>query len=1169
MENIFKLLKQLMGTFSILGSIPKPIKMGMTYFGVVIGTMLVFRYANLGQGEKTFLVVALVILGVVTGGYYAWKAWTDKQQSQQFGGGIAQGSAATPRSVSDPGQRARLDDMRKKFQSGVEAYKSRGKDLYKLPWYVIVGEPGSGKTEAVRHSNVGFPPGMQDEFQGVGGTINMNWWFTNYAVLLDTAGRLMFEDVKPGETSEWREFLGLLKKNRPNCPINGLFLVIPSDSLIKDSADDIQKKAGKIAQQLDVIQRVLDVRFPVFVAVTKCDKINGFREFFDGLTDPQLQHQMMGWSNPNPLDEPFKPELVENHLEQVAARLRRRRLALLRDPVPESEDGRRTDEVDSLYALPHSLELLSSRLRRYLETIFIAGEWSAKPLFLRGIYFSSSMREGAALDAELAEAIGVGVDELPEGKVWERERAFFLRDLFIDKVFREKGLVTRASNTRRMLRGQQIALYSFGFVSLAVFCVFAWLAMGSLRGGVKDQGDYWHAVSAAGWENQYWKDSIVALRGDGSFTSSIATNGVQVDGKPVPLGEFHAKLRDLAEKPLKKNLMFPGLADKYNQNRHKAQRIVFEAGIVRPLLEASRQKMMTHDDGDAGSAQRQPDALAGLIQLEADILSRGTGTNTGEARREAARKFLTVFPDYIVGGDLAPDTNLVDVMVWTYSTNEVARGTWPPRWLTGARGSVNSLAANPGINSGLDLFIRGATNSVKTYQADSAQISSLRDVVKAFADSEAALFAVAEAGVDYKFTEAFRAVQAARKELENQIAKASRLPLFSSGVLLAGAQQKFQAGLANSSGAALGRVREVNNAALAAQPGYPLFKDINLRLDTVQASLSDLVARLLQSGDLKEFQALDETCLADNSFAKRADLYARAEALMREDPFKGSKLIGLKDELLARFLQERAGAVETAAAAYSGKLKDKAAVATRYQLKLVEKAQSEKFFADYIAQAQQQLATYTEFPLSQDLSHPMLLSRLMDAAKQLRYITTDLASPLFTRFAVRDHTDWKPFVSSVTGKQAVARALLGDDNIPENCAISLEGISDATRSKDGWRLEGTIWRNMRLISDAGLGEAIRTDESTEKKLGEISVQQKVQLLLMRRDDDPKGPKFTNSTPEWGPIWLIHQYKGERDKKDPASWAVEFPPGDSNANGVIRLKLKFDHPLPDLDQWPVR
>src|ERR1041384_2441244 len=323
MEQIFKLLKGLTGQAGALGGIPTPIKLFMTYFGVLVGAMLVFKYVNLGQTEKTFLIVVLVLLAVITGAYFAWKGWKQRQQNQQFGGDISQHSSATPRGLSDPGQRARLDDMRKKFQSGIEAYKSRGKDLYKLPWYAIVGEPGSGKTEAIRHSNVGFPPGMQDEFQGVGGTINMNWWFTNHAVLLDTAGRLMFEEVKPGETSEWKEFLTLLKKNRPTCPINGLFLVIPSDSLIKDSADSIQKKAGKIAQQLDVIQRVLDVRFPVFVAITKCDKINGFREFFDTLTDPQLQHQMMGWSNPDPLDEPFKPEMVEKHLEQVAVRLRR------------------------------------------------------------------------------------------------------------------------------------------------------------------------------------------------------------------------------------------------------------------------------------------------------------------------------------------------------------------------------------------------------------------------------------------------------------------------------------------------------------------------------------------------------------------------------------------------------------------------------------------------------------------------------------------------------------------------------------------------------------------------------------------------------------------------------------------------------------------------------
>ena len=33
------------------------------------------------------------------------------------------------------------------------------------------------------------------------------------------------------------------------------------------------------------------------------------------------------------------------------------------------------------------------------------GEWTAKPLFLRGIYFTSSMREGKTLDEAIAFAI--------------------------------------------------------------------------------------------------------------------------------------------------------------------------------------------------------------------------------------------------------------------------------------------------------------------------------------------------------------------------------------------------------------------------------------------------------------------------------------------------------------------------------------------------------------------------------------------------------------------------------------------------------------------------------------------------------------------------------------------------------------------------------------------
>src|SRR5258706_8849945 len=213
-----------METFS---NLPEPVKwiLGVTGLGSLLATGMA-----LGSGQWIFVAVLLVLLLVLLGGYFLWSAWRKKKQNARLGGELAQHSSAAPRGISDPGQRARLDDLRKKFETGVREYKARGKDLYKLPWYAIVGEPGSGKTEAVRHSNVGFPPGMQDEFQGVGGTINMNWWFTNHAVLLDTAGRLMFEDVKPGEPRQWREVFTRLKNDRPNCPINDLFLGMSSAS---------------------------------------------------------------------------------------------------------------------------------------------------------------------------------------------------------------------------------------------------------------------------------------------------------------------------------------------------------------------------------------------------------------------------------------------------------------------------------------------------------------------------------------------------------------------------------------------------------------------------------------------------------------------------------------------------------------------------------------------------------------------------------------------------------------------------------------------------------------------------------------------------------------------------------------------------------------------------
>ncbi|EDY19679.1 hypothetical protein CfE428DRAFT_2855 [Chthoniobacter flavus Ellin428] len=79
------------------------------------------------------LIVALglaAVVGVVALVQYMIAKRRDKKASE-FGGELQGNSESTPDAVNDPGRRARLADLRKNFEQGLERYRSTGKDLYK------------------------------------------------------------------------------------------------------------------------------------------------------------------------------------------------------------------------------------------------------------------------------------------------------------------------------------------------------------------------------------------------------------------------------------------------------------------------------------------------------------------------------------------------------------------------------------------------------------------------------------------------------------------------------------------------------------------------------------------------------------------------------------------------------------------------------------------------------------------------------------------------------------------------------------------------------------------------------------------------------------------------------------------------------------------------------
>src|SRR6202163_4373583 len=152
--------------------------------------------------------------------------------------------------------------------------------LYDLPWYVIIGPPGAGKTTALVNSGLKFPlarGASPAAIAGVGGTRYCDWWFTDDAVLIDTAGRYTTQDSDAtADKQSWFAFLDLLKKNRPRQPINGVIPAISLEDLMTLSSADLAAHSNTIRARLLELHDRLKVDFPVYALFTKGDLIAGF-----------------------------------------------------------------------------------------------------------------------------------------------------------------------------------------------------------------------------------------------------------------------------------------------------------------------------------------------------------------------------------------------------------------------------------------------------------------------------------------------------------------------------------------------------------------------------------------------------------------------------------------------------------------------------------------------------------------------------------------------------------------------------------------------------------------------------------------------------------------------------------------------------------------------------
>jgi type VI secretion system protein ImpL len=86
---------------------------------------------------------------------------------------------AVPEKAQPSAEQAKLRERFEEAMVTLKQQRKTGHSLYDLPWYVIIGAPGSGKTTALVNSGLKFPLESRGgrSLKGVGGTRNCDWWF--------------------------------------------------------------------------------------------------------------------------------------------------------------------------------------------------------------------------------------------------------------------------------------------------------------------------------------------------------------------------------------------------------------------------------------------------------------------------------------------------------------------------------------------------------------------------------------------------------------------------------------------------------------------------------------------------------------------------------------------------------------------------------------------------------------------------------------------------------------------------------------------------------------------------------------------------------------------------------------------------------------------------------
>ncbi len=345
---------------------------------ILVSAALAFGLASLLhlQGTTYLVFVSLVILVGIAAAIVILVLHNRAKKQRKLEAEQSGGEANTDLDLL-------LNDARRKLRTS-----QRGaKNFESLPLLYVLGESGSAKTTTVIKSGLdpelvaGTAAHEGDQVQ----TRVLNLWFTSQAVLVEVgsivrqSNALLSRLVARTRARAYRSAFG-----RGAAPRGAIVCLDAEQLLAADAGASSLTSARATGAQLREISRLLGMPLPVYVIVTKLDRVPHFEEFVRNLSEAEVL-QVLGAALP--LSE-VSPGMYADQasrslsavLDALCYKLGEFRLETL---------NRETEQrnIAGVYEFPREFGKLRKNLNSYLVELCKPSHLSVNP-YLRGFYFT-------------------------------------------------------------------------------------------------------------------------------------------------------------------------------------------------------------------------------------------------------------------------------------------------------------------------------------------------------------------------------------------------------------------------------------------------------------------------------------------------------------------------------------------------------------------------------------------------------------------------------------------------------------------------------------------------------------------------------------------------------------------------------------------------------------